>query len=433
MALNLASSKSGTGLYDVDNGWTAYVGGSVVGYSVKVTVEDIDYVVTKSDSESDVLVTKNTTTIASSIASAKEVVNSLANTYLTSAYNANSGNTETVSLKASEIGVDIPSEMDNNSWIYYNYDENATPKVSATEYSLKFTVGETNYTNTIVVNLKNSQVALDTTTNTLLAQTVPSEYSNVVTVYYDPVNNIMNCNNYHEDNSKPGYDGVVTGATKTTDNQTSCLKWYQYSGNNMILDHNTHIGTKWNSSGSNTSGPSTEFLNNLSYSGWSDTLVRSDTYDGYNGETKKFTIDYSGKKARLITAQEVADITNASNATTDTPAGIAWNERTATTSDYYYFGSLNTTAYSSQTAAQKSKQESYGWLFDNLYGCNSYGCKHNDSANSSGNYGYWTSSPVGDYRAWSVSGVGTLDILNVHYTYGGVRPVITVLASDISS
>jgi len=454
LALNLASTKSGTGLYDVENGWTACVGGSVVGYSVKVTVDDIDYVVTKSDSESSVLVTKNTTTIASSIDSAKEVVNSLANNYLTSAYNANSGNTETVSLKVSEIGVDIPSGMDNNSWIYYNYDENATPKVSATEYSLKFTVGETNYTNTIVVNLKNSQVALDTTTNTLVAQKtampvdsngyIANSYVKTHPVYFNPVSGEY-CGDYEitgvstdykSANSSPEYNGVTPG-----NGQTSCLKWYAFSVNsdgsmNMILDHNTTNNIAWNSSNSTLSGPSKAFLYQLyaDTSGWHSSLVRSDSYTAswtYNSIARTFTIDYSkhyasssaseptagGVKARLITAQEVATITGQSN----------WSENTST-SGFYFDGS---------SSNRSAGDNAYAWLFDNTYDCEKYGCnvKDNSQKNSTYNYGYWSSSPVAgyDHYAWYVYYGGYLGSNTVRNTSYGLRPVITVSASSVSS
>ena len=61
---------------------------------------------------------------------------------------------------------------------------------------------------------------------------------------------------------------------------------------------------------------------------------------------------------------------------------------TSNLNNYFYFGSLSKTYYSSQSAEEKAVQESYHWLFDYTEGCTSYGCTTEDSSTS----GYWTSN-----------------------------------------
>ena len=256
-----------------------------------------------------------------------------------------------------------------------------------------------------------------------IGECVSSNIGNVI--YYDPVNNNI-CNTYEESNSA---SGTIEG----------CLKWHVLSENedgtvNLILDHNILSGIKWYSSSDNSQGPTVavEALNNAINDTWSASLVRSDSYSHTydNGtESKTYTVNYSGMKARLPEAGEIADAVGHTTFKEDT------------SSSYFYFDSKS----SSQTVGYgKDKTTSdYDWLYNNLGGtstdasddstCLYYGCTM-AQAKSSGDIGYWTSTAVAGYsgNAWRVNYDGYLSDRNVTAADRGVRPVITILPVAIS-
>ena len=245
-------------------------------------------------------------------------------------------------------------------------------------------------------------------------------------IYYDPVNDVVGCTTYTESNSA---SGVVEG----------CLKWHVLSENedgtvNLILDHNILI-VKWYSSEDNSQGPTVavEALNNAIKDKWSANLVRTDSYTHtFNNRTenKTYTVSYNGMKARLPEVQEIANAVGH-----DT-----WNEDTATTSNYFYFDSKNTTRIVGYD--KDVKTSSYAWLFNNLnYNSNAndasdnktclyYGCTQN-LGKISVDYAYWTSTSVADNAryAWYTRYDGSLYFSSATYTYG-IRPVITLNSSN---
>ena len=161
---------------------------------------------------------------------------------------------------------------------------------------------------------------------------------------------------------------------------------------NLLLDHNTTANLDWNLSGSNTSGPK-EVLEKLQTdtSSWVGTETLANYTMDQTGQTSnaKYTIDYTSYKARLITANEVAEIVG----------NTSWNEKTA--SDKLYFDA-NT------------------WLYNKTYpDC----------------YGYWTVSSKADSSsdAWFVhygTYIGNVPVSNSYFW--GVRTVIEVLRSKLS-
>ena len=257
-------------------------------------------------------------------------------------------------------------------------------------------------------------------------------YDTMEIIYYNPIDGVMNCTDYDSDNSTPGYKGVVPETN--TLGQTSCLKWYKYSTNtdgsiNMILDHNTEVGIKYYTSGDNSYGPS-NLMQYLTLADWEGVPTRSDKYIAYklntdSSKTAIFTnatgnaVNYTGKKARLITAQEIAEITGAASTTSP---GISWDEQN-TSSRWFYLDSKDPV-----TSASSSSPSSYYWLFENLKDCAQYGCVNQYQDIASGNNSYWTSSPKfrsNDNLAWLVGRSGSLEFNSVIIT-SGVRPVITV-------
>ncbi len=261
-------------------------------------------------------------------------------------------------------------------------------------------------------------------------------YDAVEIVYYNPVDGTT-CSNYNEENSIPEYKGI-----NPQGNQTECLKWYKYSTNNdgsinMILDHNIEVTKQYYTSQNNTYGPS-NLMQYLTLSEWKSVPTRSDKYVAYKIEqdgtkTPKFTnatnneVNYSDKKARLITAQEIAEITGVASTTSP---GISWDEQNTSYSAFYLDGGTSLTKNSDTPS-------SYYWLFENLAGCANYGCSlTGDSSYTQlgnnvfdGNAGYWTSSPYSNNSrfAWYMRNDGLLNNIYVDDgTHFGIRPVITI-------
>ena len=205
-------------------------------------------------------------------------------------------------------------------------------------------------------------------------------YANGTVVYYNP-----------ETNTKC----TSSEAVSTTGTKTGCMRWYTFNdeGNdtvNLLLDHNTTAKVAWASSGRNTNGPVEV-----------KTQLESDT-SSWNKSINP----------RLIEASEIATITGYPN----------WNN------NGYYFHTNSTTEYTGAAGTNK-----YAWLFDNTYGCTTYGC--NVAVTDYSNYGYWTNTAYsGDSNnAWFVDSTGCWDYFGVENARSrGVRPVVTISKSIIS-
>ncbi len=247
-------------------------------------------------------------------------------------------------------------------------------------------------------------------------------------------------------NGEVVYFNVTTGKKCSISNYTEtqsntgvkegCMKFYAFNDDggdtvNLILDHNTTATVAWNNTYTNdigtkinAKGPK-ELLDQLKTdtASWKGTETPSNYTMDQTGQTSnaKYTIDYNGYKARLITAQEIATITGSTG----------WDEKVSA-SNYYYFDS-KTTSQSSTCKSENTSGCQYGCLYDRTStACTTYGCLNNSDVTTNG---YWTASS----RASSVSGAwdvhydGSVDNLSVDGgCYYGVRPVITVLKSKLS-
>ncbi len=234
-------------------------------------------------------------------------------------------------------------------------------------------------------------------------QTIYNVYANGTAVYFNPVT---------------GAKCTAGEAVSTTGTKTGCMKWYTFNDGgatsdtiNLILDHNTTALVSWNSTGSNVSGP-TNVLTQLQIdtSSWAGVPTRTDSYSVSNG-TANYTINYSTYKAKLITAAEIALITENSSFVEATSSATYW----------FYFDSNNQTQTATTTGASN-----YGFLFNYTNGCTSFGCNVADAST----YGYWTSTAAfGDTsNAWRVSRGGGLGNNHVDTLDSfGIRPVITLL------
>lgn len=194
--------------------------------------------------------------------------------------------------------------------------------------------------------------------------------------------------------------------------KTGCMKWYIFNDTELndtvsvILDHNTTPSVTWNSNLNNTDMLEIKQALENDISTWDEEIKST---------------------ARLIKAEEVAKITNNKN----------FDILTTPYSGYFYFDTNTSNNDPTINAAGLSK---YAWLFDNLYGCTSYGCNVEDN-NSYNLYnsnsldtvrGYWTSSPVAflTYSSWFVFTQGSLNNGPTDI-YGGVRPVIEIKKNPI--
>ena len=257
-------------------------------------------------------------------------------------------------------------------------------------------------------------------------------YKNGEVVYFN-VTTGEKCSNYTETQSNTG-------------TKSGCMKFYAFNDDggetvNLILDHNTTAKVAWvlkedyiaaggiendyGDYGKNDKGPLTLLVQlKTDTASWKGTITPTNyTMDQTGQESNaNYTIDYSEYKARLITANEIAQITG----------NASWNEKIAGST--YYFDT-NTTTESDTCKSGDTSGCKYGWLYDRTSDfCTTYGCLNNSDQVI---YGYWTASSRVDTSndAWGVDCTayfnGTTDVFYYDYSYG-VRPVITVLKSKLS-
>ncbi len=254
-------------------------------------------------------------------------------------------------------------------------------------------------------------------------------------------------------NGKVVYFDVTTGekcsnyapALSSTGAKTGCMKFYAFNDDggdtlNLLLDHNTTAAVAWiteedyvaaggtasdyGNNGKNDKGPLT-LLSQLKKDteSWKGTETPENYTMNQTGQTSNanYTIKYKdeGYKARLITAQEIAQITG----------NTTWDEKTA--GDDFWFDT-NTNKESDTCKYGNKSGCSYGWLYDRTSDfCTLYGCLNNSDKSQSV---YWTaSSNATNINSWRV---GHNAIVSSDFVWRkdttGVRPVIEVLKSNLS-
>lgn len=228
-------------------------------------------------------------------------------------------------------------------------------------------------------------------------------------IYYNPVDN-SKCNS----SASSSVLGTISG----------CMKWYAYSESdgriNMLLDHSIINYGEWGSTNQSTPSYLLSIIDDKTAT-WSDEIIRNDSYSAnwnYNGTDYSLLIDYSGKKARLLSAEEVAIIAD----------NFSWSNN----GNSYYFGSMafgETDGYLYQNHDEQLRQERVSWLFDNMHECSYFGCENSESDV----YAYWTSTPKTNTsnEVWGVCYAGCVDSTDANVNYIGLRPVISVSKSTI--
>lgn len=400
-------------------GWVELEGSEVVAFSIKIG----DYVVTKyRDSE---IVCEKGEVQPDEVTSKKMEISAKVDSYVKAALAANSSLTSETALLVSEIS-GVTTNVADSGWIHFNVVNNS---VVVVDYSLTYGDLTANYSSLTDGNYVST---FGSERNKPLSMTRGNKVGNVQyyigqsgatsdnsdnIVYFDPINGIMNCatsDTYPAStNSASEYKGV-----ETDNDMTSCLRWYIFSVDNkgtpteeddvvnMILDHNTTESVSWLAGndyytepdtvsvsiiptsdgygiyGNNSKGPLTPLvgLYNDTIDWTSDKLISPSQYSVSNSDGDRgYTITYL-TKARLISAEEIANIMGQSSWTISSSA----------------IGGLPTYLTSSSS--------------------------------------FWTSTLYsGDtYSAWRVyADGGYLSYAGCKSPNIGVRPVITVLLSDI--
>lgn len=215
-------------------------------------------------------------------------------------------------------------------------------------------------------------------------------------VYFNPVTG-STCTEYTEELSKNG-------------TKVGCMKWYIYNIDgtsvDMILDHNT-----------------TSLVNydDISYN------LKNDIYT-WNPGVKN--------KARLITADEIASITNADTKLTWVSTKT-YSDSPSISSEISYFyldGEKGTDPLWHTQISKNDVISNYHWLYDNTY-CKTNdiinGCKLIDDSqyhlNNSSIFikGYWTSTSIDNSTTWVIEN-GLLNKQDNQFEGYGIRPVIRV-------
>jgi len=424
-------------------GWVELENNEVVSYSIKIG----DYVITKY-SDSDMVVTKdgsideteearNARIAAEERAALEAEISSKVDSYVKAALAANSSLSSETALLVSEIS-GVSTDVPDSGWIHFNVSSNT---VSVVDYSLTYGSITANYSSLTNGNYV-STFGDARNKPTILVGTVRSDgakyLTNAIEIYFNPTK---------------GTSGGICAST-----EEGCMHWYLYNVKgdyaNMMLDHNISdvdssagawaieadytagltpimdgdnnvtgyqigegTGSKATSAGitypssvtsfpkyggssgqsQNARGPVTA-LNYLktATSGWKTGTPKVPNNTGTNehiippsANDNKYQIDYTGYHARLITYTEAG-----------------------------YLGCTTSTVSPCPEWMKKSTYGENRKIYPNIFG-------------------YWISSPAAysSYHAWNMrSDSYTASYLNdypANSTSFGVRPVITVLISDV--
>lgn len=242
-----------------------------------------------------------------------------------------------------------------------------------------------------------------------------------------------------------------------TENANGCMKWYIFNDDkyqsSMILDHNTSSTLVWqsNTDYGNKLGPKNLFESLAEdTNNWSDNLLMNwkSSSDAYNGKAGSYGYDslyisngsvhikplastgqteyvINNAKARIITAEEIAQLSNY-----ETLTNKSWSKDS--TDDGFYLDNGDSLNPSNKCTFNGDISEcKYGWLIDRSYkNCVAGGCYNNGEETYYNMYGFWTITASAkannlSYRITNKSRLftGEIDYIN----RGGIRPVLDIV------
>lgn len=246
------------------------------------------------------------------------------------------------------------------------------------------------------------------------------QYQSGDIIYFNPITNLR-CTDYNIKNS----DDLV---------KEGCMKWYvlkdfeELETIDIILDHNTSNNVSWstlvdsNNIRSNINGPK-EVLEQLKLDtiNWNNQILQNQkrTYKT-NHSKNEYLVDYSNNKARLLSADEVAEITSST-----------WSSITATvTIENESAGGNRRFFLDTKLTTELPKTYNYGWLYDRTsLTCKDTGCLNNATKVEDKTSGFWTDTALNTNQelAFGIDSQGSLYALGTNSNeYFGIRPVITI-------
>ena len=390
-------------------GWVELEESEVVAFSIKIG----DYVVTKyRDSE---IVCEKGEVQPDEVTSKKMEISAKVDSYVKAALAANSSLTSETALLVSEIS-GVTTNVPDTGWIHFNVSSNT---VSVVDYSLTYGSITANYsslTNGNYVSTFGDARNKPTILPGVLKDDGAKYLVDAIEVYYNPTT---------------GEKCSSSESVSTTGTTTGCLHWYLYSvkGNyaNMLLDHNITEAQATNGK-------------------W----AYSDTYNAESSSSAGITYpgietipEYGGTSGKSQNARGPVTVLNTLKSLT---SGWDYTQtpkvpNSSNTNEYIVTKDKNDNKYQIDYTGYRARlitKEELGYL-----GCTiilslcpewmNKGTRGEDTTAYANIYGYWTSSPQTDdsYAALYVDKNHSVNLGDASSLNSGVRPVITVLMSDV--
>jgi len=411
-------------------GWVELEESEVVAFSIKIghyvvtKYRDSDMVVTKDGSIDETEEARNSRIAAEERAALEAEISAKVDSYVKAALAANSSLSSETALLVSEIS-GVSTDVPDSGWIHFNVLSNT---VSVVDYSLTYGSITANYSS--LTNGNYVSTFGDARNKPMIFPGVLKEDGakylvDVVEVYYNPTT---------------GQKCSSSESVSTTGTTTGCLHWYLYSvkGNyaNMLLDHN--ITTAGAENGVWCSGE--DYVIGLTDTGFGYSTVEGQGSKAisagvtYSDSINLFPYVHGGgdgnRRGPLTALNTLKLLTNTWNTSIPkVPNSNSVNEYITmyinSEGDTQYI--INYSDYHARLITFNEHQNivsvnnnSKGWLAS--------------GTNDSNVFGYWTSTAYSVNRddiAYRIYNTGNSGAQGTSETEFGVRPVITVLISDV--
>ena len=390
-------------------GWVELEESEVVAFSIKIG----DYVVTKyRDSE---IVCEKGEVQPDEVTSKKMEISAKVDSYVKAALAANSSLTSETALLVSEIS-GVTTNVADSGWIHFNIVNNS---VVVVDYSLTYGTITANYSSLTDGNYV-STFGDARNKPTILPGVLKDDGAKYLTtvqeVYYNPTT---------------GQKCSSSDSVSTTGTTTGCLHWYLYSVKgdyvNMLLDHNITEAQAANGrwAYSDTYNAESAASAGITYPG-------IETIPSY-GDSSVQSLTARGPVTALNTLKSLTNGWNGTQ-TPKVPNSSNTNEHIITKDKNYNKYQIDYTGYKARLITydeaiycRTSSLSCPAWIIK--------GTRSQDTTAYANIYGYWTSTlrSSDSGEVWSVDESNCVEYVYryANITIYGVRPVITVLISDV--
>ena len=430
-ALAIVSVQTGTTeIKDITEGWVAFIDGDLKAYSVKVTVDGESYIVTDQNVIYDNTTVTSTNAVANKgteVALVSDSINEQIVSYKVDTYVKDALTKVTVSDEEAYTVAEMSSVTTNpadSGWIHFKK-ENST--LTVYDYSLTYGSLTANYSS-LTDGVYVSTFGSVRSKPVLLAGTIRADGAKYLTiaqeVWYNPTK------------------GTTGGTCEST--EEGCMHWYLYSVKgdyaNMLLDHNITDAQSdagvWASSSDYSAGLTAKDGGGYQIGEGTGSKATSagitypntvTSFRGYDGRCNS--------RGPVTALNTLKSLTSAwKTGTPKVPNSTSTNEHIIPSSKNDNRYQIDYTGYHARLIT-KEEAEYIGCTGSNN-SCPEWMIKATIGENST-TYanieGYWTSSPTGSdgERAIHVWYLARTINSFVSNKYLGIRPVITVLASDV--